>query len=162
MVAGAILSEIVFLTKSPFYYYGIAWFGSFGAVVGLNYRKFTKVLPMIRHRMKNSVKWPPKISAINGICWAVPFIAIGAFPYLLQYLILLGIGLGNLSTYLIMKKFSNQDNKEQMIVGYIALASIPAAIVIDNTLVTLQDIAVLLSRFMIAISYGAGGLYARK
>ena len=77
-------------------------------------------------------------------------------------MILLGIGLGNLSTYLIMKKFSNQDNKEQMVVGWIALASIPAAIVIDTTLVTMQDIAVLLSRIMIAISYGAGGLYARR
>ena len=117
---------------------------------------------MIRKRMKNSLKWSPKISAINGICWAGPFIAIGAFPYLLQYLILLGIGLGNLSTYLIMKKFSDQDNKEQMIVGLIALASTPVAIVIDLTLLTLQDIAVLLSRILIAISYATGGMYARK
>ena len=162
VAAGAILSEIVFLNKSPFYYYGIVWFGSFGAVTGLNLRKLGKILPMIRQRMKNSLKWPPKISAINGICWAVPFIAIGAFPSLLQYLILLGIGLGNLSTYLIMKKFSNQDNKEQMIVGLIALASIPVAIVIDATLITLQDIAVLLSRILIAISYAAGGIYARR
>jgi hypothetical protein len=162
VAAGAILSEIVFLSKSPFYYYGIVWFGSFGAVVGLNFRKFGKILPLIRQRMKNSLKWSPKISAINGICWAGPFIAIGAFPSLLQYLILLGIGLGNLSTYLIMKKFSNQDNKEQMIVGVIALASIPAAIVIDATLFTLQDIAVLLSRILISISYAAGGIYARR
>jgi len=162
VIAGAVLSEIVFLTKSPFHYYGIVWVGSFGTVAGINFRKLAKVLPMIRHRMKNSLKWSPKISAINGICWAGPFIAIGIFPSLLQYLILLGIGLGNLSTYLIMKKFSNQDNKEQMIVGWIALASIPAAIVIDTTLVTLQDIAVLLSRIMIAISYGVGGLYARR
>ena len=162
VVVGAILSEVVFLSKSPFYYYGIVWFGSFGAVTGLNLRKLGKILPMIRQRMKNSLKWSPKISAINGICWAGPFIAIGAFPSLLQYLILLGIGLGNLSTYLIMKKFSNQDNKEQMIVGVIALASIPAAIIIDNTLLTLQDIAVLLSRILIAISYAAGGIYARR
>ena len=162
VAAGAILSEVVFLNKSPFYYYGIVWFGSFGAVTGLNLRKLGKILPMIRQRMKNSLKWSPKISAINGICWAGPFIAIGAFPSLLQYLILLGIGLGNLSTYLIMKKFSNQDNKEQMIVGVIALASIPAAIIIDNTLLTLQDIAVLLSRILIAISYAAGGIYARR
>ena len=162
VVAGAILSEIVFLNKFPFYYYGMVWFGSFGAVTGLNFRKLGKILPMIRQRMKNSLKWSPKISAINGICWAVPFIAIGAFPSLLQYLILLGIGLGNLSTYLIMKKFSNQDNKEQMIVGLIALASIPVAIVIDITLLTLQDIAVLLSRILIAISYAAGGIYARR
>ena len=162
VTAGAILSEIVFLSKSPFYYYGIVWFGSFGLVTALNFKKFSKTLPLIRQRMKNSLKWSPKISAINGICWAVPFIAISAFPSLLQYLILLGIGLGNLSTYIIMKKFSNQDNKEQMIVGLIALASIPVAIVIDITLLKLQDIAILLSRLMIAVSYGAGGFYARR
>jgi hypothetical protein len=162
VAVGAILSEVVFLSRSTFYYYGIVWFGSFGVVTGLNFRKFGRILPLIRQRMKNSLKWSPKISAINGICWAVPFIAIGAFPSLLQYLILLGIGLGNLSTYLIMKKFSSQDNKEQMIVGIIALASIPVAIIIDNTLLTLQDIAVLLSRILIAISYAAGGIYARR
>lgn len=116
---------------------------------------------MIRQRMKNSVKWSPYVSAINGICWAGPFVVIGVFPSLLQYLILLGIGLGNLSTYLIMKKFSNQDNKEQMIVGCIALVSIPIAVFIDTRLVTLQDVAVMLSRILIAISYAAGGIYAK-
>lgn len=162
VVFGAILSEVVYLNKLPLYYYGMAWIGSFGAVVGSNFKKFAKVLPLIRHRMKNSVKWPPYISAINGLCWAGPFAAIGAFPSLLQYLILLGIGLGNLSTYLIMKKFSKQDNKEQMIVGCIALASIPVAVFIDTRLVTLQDVAVVLSRILIAISYAAGGIYARR
>ncbi len=162
VVAGAILSEVVFQNKLPFYYYGIVWVGSFGVIIGSNFKKFSKILPMIRQRMKNSVKWPPYVSAINGICWAGPFVAIGAFPSLLQYLILLGIGLGNLSTYLIMKKFSNQDNKEQMIVGCIALASIPVAVFIDTSLVTLQDVAVVLSRILIAISYAAGGIYARR
>lgn len=162
VVAGALLSEVVFQNKLPFYYYAIVWVGSFGVIVGSNFKKFAKTLPMIRQRMKNSVKWPPYVSAINGICWAGPFVAIGVFPSLLQYLILLGIGLGNLSTYLIMKKFSNQDNKEQMIVGCIALASIPVAVFIDTSMVTLQDVAVVLSRILIAISYAAGGIYARR
>jgi hypothetical protein len=162
VVSGAILSEIIFLNKLPFYYYGVAWVGSFGVIIALNFKRFAKILPMIRQRMKNSVKWPPHISAINGICWAGPFVAIGIFPSFLQYLILLGIGLGNLSTYLIMKKFSSQDNKEQMIVGCIALASIPIAVFIDTRLVTLQDVAVVLSRILIAISYAAGGIYARR
>lgn len=159
---GAVLSEIVFVNKMPSYYYAIVWIASFAAIVGIGFRKLSKVLPLIRQRMKNSIKWPKHISAINGICWAGPFVAIGAFPHLLQYLILLGIGLGNLSTYLIMKKFSNQDNKEQLIVGGVALASIPIAILIDTSLIELQDLAVLLSRIFIAISYAAGGIYARK
>ncbi len=162
VVSGAVLSEVVFQNNLPFYYYGIVWVGSFGVIVGVSFRQFAKILPMIRQRMKNSVKWPPYISAINGLCWAGPFVAITAFPSLLQYLILLGIGLGNLSTYVIMKRFSNQDNKEQMIVGCIALASIPIAVFIDTQLVVLQDIAVLLSRILIAVSYAAGGIYARK
>ncbi|MBI5147414.1 MAG: hypothetical protein HZA84_09430 [Thaumarchaeota archaeon] len=162
VVSGAVLSEIVFQNKLPSYYYGISWVGSFGVIVGAGFRKFTKILPLIRQRMKNSVKWPLHVSTINGICWAGPFVAIAAFPSLLQYLILLGIGLGNLSTYLIMKKFSNQDNREQMIVGCIAMASIPVAVFIDTRLIMLQDIAVLLSRILIAISYAAGGIYARK
>ncbi len=162
VVVGAILSEVVFQNNLPFYYYGIVWIGSFGVIIGSSFRKFAKILPMIRQRMKNSVKWPWYVSTINGICWAGPFVAIAAFPSMLQYLILLGIGLGNLSTYLIMKKFSNQDNKEQMIVGCIAIISIPVAIFIDTQLVILQDVAVLLSRILIAISYAAGGIYARK
>lgn len=159
---GAILSEVVFLNKMPSYYYPIVWIGSFAAIVGIGFRKFSKVLPLIRQRMKNSIKWPKHISAINGICWAGPFILIGVFPYLIQYLILLGIGLGNLSTYLIMKKFSAQNNKEQMIVGGVALSSIPIAVLIDTSLISFQDLAVLLSRIFIAISYAAGGIYARK
>ncbi|WKT57495.1 hypothetical protein QVH35_08955 [Candidatus Nitrosotenuis chungbukensis] len=162
VVAGAVLSEIVYQNNLPFYYYGIVWVGSFGITVGSSFRKFSKTIPLIRQRMKNSVKWPPYISAINGLCWAGPFAAIAVFPSLLQYLILLGIGLGNLATYLMMRKFSNQDNREQMIVGCIALISIPVAVFIDTQLVILQDVAVLLSRILIAISYAAGGIYARR
>ncbi|MBI5698495.1 MAG: hypothetical protein HZC29_08485 [Thaumarchaeota archaeon] len=160
--AGAILSEIVFVTNLPSYYYAIMWIGSFSVIVCIGFRKFSKILPLIRQRMKNSIQWPKHISAINGMCWAGPFVTIGVFPYLLQYLILLGIGLGNLSTYLIMKKFSNQDNKEQMIVGSMALASLPIVVLIDTSLIPLQDLEVLLSRLFIAISYAAGGIYARK
>ena len=159
---GAVLSEIVFLTNLSSYHYAIAWIGSFAIIICVGFRRFSKILPLIRQRMKNSIKWPKHISAINGICWAGPFVMIGVFPHLLQYLILLGIGLGNLSTYLIMKKFSNQDNKEQMIVGSIALASLPIAVLIDNSLIPLQDLEVLFSRLLIAISYAVGGIYARK
>ncbi len=49
-----------------------------------------------------------------------------------------------------------------MIVGCIALASIPVAVFIDTSMATLQDVAVVLSRILIAISYAAGGIYARR
>ena len=157
----AVLSEIAFTDKFPTFYYGVIWFGSFGITFGIILGKFRKIIPSIRGRMKNSVKWPRNVKAVNGLCWAAPFMAIGAFPGLYQYLILLGIGLGNFSTYMFMRKYSELDNREQIIVGAISLVAIPFAIIIDTSLfVTSQTIAVITSRILIAIAYGAGGVYA--
>src|SRR5690348_13558005 len=113
----AILSEIAFANKLPTFYYGVIWFGSFGITFGIILGKFRKIIPSIRGRMRNSVKWSRNVKAVNGLCWAAPFVAIDAFPDLYQYLILLGIGLGNFSTYVFMRKYSGLDNREQIIVG---------------------------------------------
>lgn len=157
----AVLSEIAFVHKTPIFYYAIIWCGSFGITFGMIFGKYRKIIPSIRGRMKNSVKWSRNIKAVNGLCWAAPFVAIGAFPGLYQYLILLGIGLGNFSTYIFMRKYSGLDNREQIIVGLISLAAIPVAIMIDTSLfVTNQTIAVITSRILIAVAYGAGGAYA--
>jgi len=60
-----------------------------------------------------------------------------------------------------MKKYSRLDNREQMIVGLISLASIPIAWEIDLTLfIARHDIAVMLSRILISTAYGVGGIYA--
>jgi hypothetical protein len=60
-----------------------------------------------------------------------------------------------------MKLYSNQNNKEQSLIGLIALLAIPIAIEIDTSLFeSNQDIAVLLSRILISISYMIGGVYA--
>lgn len=159
--AASILSEIVFVNKFPTLYYGIIWFGSFGITFGIIFGKFRNIIPSIRDRMKNSVKWSKNVKAVNGLCWAAPFATIGIFPSLYQYLILLGIGLGNLSTYLFMRKYSLLDNREQIIVAVISLVAIPVAIEIDtSTLITNQTIAVITSRILIAVAYGAGGIYA--
>jgi hypothetical protein len=159
--AAALSSEISYVNKFPSYFYAIIWLGSFGVTFGIIFGKFRKIIPSIRGRMKNSVMWPRNVKGINGLCWAAPFAAIGAFPSLYQYLILLGIGLGNFSTYVFMRKYSGLDNREQIIVGLISLAAIPVAVGIDISLfVTNQTIAVILSRILISIAYGAGGLYA--
>jgi len=157
---GSILSEIAFEHHNPIYYYVIIWFGSFAITFGIIFGKFRKIISSIRDRMKNSVKWSSPIKAINGLCWAAPFTAIGIFPSLYQYLILLGIGLGNTSTYIFMKKFSGLANNEQIIVGGLSLSAIPAAILIDTSFVSNQTLEVIVSRLMIAVSYGAGGIYA--
>jgi hypothetical protein len=110
--------------------------------------------------MKNSIRWSAAAKALNGLCWAGPFAAIAVFPSLYQYLVLLGIGLGNFSTYLLMKRYSGFDNRDQLIVGLISLAAIPVAVEIDTTIfVVRHDIAIMLSRILISIAYGIGGIY---
>ena len=159
--AASVISELAYINNLPLYYLAIIWLGSFGAVFGAGAPKFRKVAPAIRGRMKTSVKWPFSAKAVNGICWAGPFAAIGAFPSFYQYLILLGIGLGNLSTYFLIKKYSNADNREQLIVAVISLAAVPVAVIIDSSLFARhQDIAAMLSRILIAIAYAAGGAFA--
>jgi hypothetical protein len=159
--SASVISEIAYLNNLPFYYYAIIWLGSFGAVFGAGAGKFREAAPAIRGRMKTSARWSTGAKALNGVCWAGPFAAIAAFPSLYQYLILLGIGLGNLSTYLLIKKYSGADNREQIIVAIISLVAIPLAVIIDSSLfATHQDIAVMLSRILIAIAYAAGGAFA--
>lgn len=162
MVIASCLSEIAyFIIGLQLYYYVIIWLASFGAVFGASYRHLRKALPAILNRMKTSTRWPTAAKILNGICWAGPFAAIAAFPSLYQYLILAGIGLGNLSTYLMIKKYSNTDNPEQLIVALVSLAAVPAAVMIDSMIfATRQDIAVMLSRIFIGIAYAAGGAFA--
>jgi hypothetical protein len=157
------LSEIAYIIipTFPLYYYAIIWLVSFGAVFGTSSPHLRRAVPAILCRMKTSARWPEGAMALNGICWVGPFAAIAVFPSLYQYLILAGIGLGNLSTYLMIKKYSGADNREQLIVAMISLAAIPAAVMIDSMLfVTRQDIAVMLSRIFIGIAYAAGGVFA--
>ena len=161
VVVGTLLSEVAAKYNGPIYYIALIWLASFGVTFGANFRKFRRVIVSVRTRMRNSMKWPSSAKAINGLCWAAPFALIGVFPSMYQYLILVGIGLGNLSTYLLMKKYNDLNNREQMIVGLISLASVPISILIDMTLfVSKHDLAVFLSRILIGLGYAVGGIHA--
>jgi hypothetical protein len=158
---GSVLTEIAFIRRLPNFSYLIIWVASFAVTFAVFFAKFRRSISFIRYRMKNSIKWPANVKAVNGLCWAGPFIAIPIFIHLYQFLILLGIGLGNLSTYLLMRKYNRVDNREQMIVGLISLFAIPFAIGIDWIMFsTRQDIAIMTSRILISVAYGAGGIYA--
>ena len=157
----SILTEVVLIKALPTFYYPVIWITSFGLTFGIIFGKFRKSISYIRTRMKNSIKWPTTAKALNGLCWAGPFVAIPIFVHFYQFLILLGIGLGNISTYLLMRKYNKLDNREQMIVGLISLLAIPIAIGIDSILFTArQDIALMTSRVLISVAYGVGGVYA--
>jgi hypothetical protein len=158
---GSVLTEVVVMKRLPNFYYSLIWTTSFVLTFGIIFVRFRKLISYIPIRMKNSIKWPNNAKAVNGVCWAVPFIAIPIFMHFYQFLILLGIGLGNISTYLLMRKYNKLDNREQMIVGLISLFAIPIAIGIDSILfVARQDIALMVSRVLISVAYGVGGIYA--
>ena len=158
---GSVLSEIAYRNNLSLYVYGLIWLIVFGLVFGIQFRKFRVIFLLIRQRMKNSAKWPLPVKAINGICWALPFALIAFFPESSQYLLLLGIGFGNLSTFIFMKKFSKLYNKEQLIVGVVSLALVLPAFVIDSSIFPeTQDVAIMISRLFIAFSYAIGGIYA--
>jgi len=162
VAGGSILSEIVFLNYSPAdYYYYFIWVAVFGLVFGVQFRRFRLILPLIRHRMKKSTSWPISAKSINGICWSLPFAAIVIFPEFTQYLILLGIGLGNISTFVFLKKFSGLGNVEQLLVGMISIIMLPVAFEINLLVFSEhQDIAILFSRIFISMAYAIGGSYA--
>ena len=157
VTTGAIAGEIAIQNHASVYYQVAIWAGAFIITFGAIMPKFKKAIPSIRSRMKRSMSWPTRTKAINGLCWAAPFTAIGAFPHLYQYLILLGIGLGNLSTYIFLRKYSGLDNPEQLLVGAISLAALPIAAVVDLSLFSSrQDLALMISRLLIAAAYAAG------
>jgi hypothetical protein len=171
IASASILSEIAFLNKLSLYYYAIIWIGSFVVTfVSLFYNKHNMIRPSLQNRMKNSIKWPIHAKIINGICWAGPFSAIALLPSLFPYLILIGIGSGNISTYLLLKRYtginSNNSNSsgtgyEQLIVGLISLAAIPIVFVVHTSMfIVREDIAIMISRILICFAYAAGGIYA--
>ena len=155
------LSLIVATSGYPMFWYPMIWLTSFGLSFGAYLKNSRSKLKMIRQRMKNSVSWPTHVKAVNGLCWALPFALIGVFPSMIQYLILFGIGFGNLSTFIFMKKFTCQVNNEQLIVGTMSLLFVPVAASIDQTVfIHNEPVAVFLSRILIAISYAVGGIFA--
>jgi hypothetical protein len=166
----SILGEIASFNKWPYYYDTIIWIGSFSIVfIALLYNKRNRIWTDLRNRMKNSIKWPLHAKILNAICWAGPFSAIALIPSFLPYLILAGIGFGNITTYFLLKRYkrvdrNNNDNggytgRGQFIVGLISLVAIPIVFEIYTTFAVKEDIVALLSRFSISFAYAVGGVY---
>lgn len=165
----SVLTEIAFLNKWPMYYSVVIWIGSFVITfIFLLYNRRNLIWSSLRVRLKNSIKWPLHAKIINGICWAGPFFIIAVLPSLFPYLILAGIGFGNISTYLLLKKYRNINyNKRnssdasqgQLIVGLISLIAIPIVFEVYTMVTAREDIVSLLSRYLISFAYAVGGIY---
>ena len=162
VLTGTIINEFLSIHNVPIYYQLLSWILVFVSILGITFTKMRNMFQYIRNRMKNSIKWPLHAKIINGLSWAGPFFSIPIFLPFSQYLILLGIGTGNISTYLLVKYYSNFKNKEQFIVGIIAIIMIPILFLIDVflTSVLVHQHILVFSRIFVAISYGVGGIYA--
>ena len=76
---------------------------------------------------------------------------------------LVGIGLGNISTYLLLKRYNDISSHEQLIVSLVSLAAIPVTFEVHSSIVEIiGDVAILLSRIFVSLAYAAGGIYAIK
>jgi hypothetical protein len=162
VLTGTIINEFLATHHIPVYYQLISWILVFVFVLGIEFTKMKHLFHSIRNRMKNSIRWPLHTKIINGLSWAGPFLAIPIFHPFAHYLILLGIGTGNISTYFLIKYYSNYKNKEQFIIGILAIIMIPVLFLVDVLLapVLVHQHVLTLSRIFVAISYGVGGVYA--
>jgi hypothetical protein len=157
----AIITEIASINKVSMYYYPVLWVGSFAITFFTLFHDKRGLMRSLRSRIKNSIRWPRKVKVLNGICWAGPFAAIAIYPALLPYLVLVGIGLGNISTYLFLRKYNGINHREQLIVGLLSLAAIAVTYGMHTSIIAIkEDIAVMLSRIFVALAYAVGGIYA--
>ncbi len=159
VAVAASLTEAAFRYHVANYVYPLIWIGILAGTISASKFKHPDMFKAMRERFKQSVNWSARIKAVNGICWAVPFAVIPLFPDDYSYLILLGIGLGNTSTYLITRKVNSISFSEQLIVGTISLAVLPVVILLGSSHTLSNDMLQFLARLFIALAYGAGGAY---
>lgn len=157
----AIIAEIASINKVPVYFYPIIWVGSFAITFLTLFHNKRGLLHSLQSRMRNSLRWSVEVKVLNGLCWAGPFAVIAIYPSLLPYLVLVGIGLGNISTYLLLRKYNGINYREQLIVGIVSLAALTVTYVMHTSIIMIQeDIIVMLSRIFVSLAYAAGGVYA--
>lgn len=110
--------------------------------------------PTIKQVFASSNRWSSKMKAINGLAWALPFILAVIIPSYYPYLILLGVGLGNIATYAMIKASNGFTTRGQMIVGITALSSLP----LIASIYYLGFDASIVMRLLVAMAYGIGGI----
>lgn len=156
----AVISELILMYKGSVIYYAIAWFSSVSVALGLLFYRSPGIVGDLRGRFKESTGWPSIMKAVNGISWAMPFALIPLFPMYYAYLVLLGIGLGNISTYLVFRHMRAFAFREQLMIGIMVLATVPMLFALKSLNAASDDVLMLILRLSIAAAYGVGGTYA--
>ncbi|MFB5600713.1 MAG: hypothetical protein ACE5SW_10870 [Nitrososphaeraceae archaeon] len=160
ILVALIISSLFFNENSQFSFYVLTWLGSFLGFFIFFKSIIVTSIANIKKRIKKSIRWPTYVKILNGLCWAAPF-AFGIFiPNIYEYLVLLAVALGNISTFLIFLKFNSIRNLEQLLVGFICILSIFIIMLFYHYDLLEKIQGDYLARFFIAISFGIGGIYS--
>ena len=158
--SATIISYIIDLKVDLFFIHIIVWIVCFFIYFIIFKSKIIQSLQIIRNRIRKSAGWSPITKLINGLCWAAPFGLGVLLPSIHEYLILAGIGLGNLSTFIIFMVNNKIKNMDQFIVGLISIMSIGIIILLYNDNIIAKSSGDFLARILISVAYGIGGIYS--
>ena len=102
--------------------------------------------------------------------WTIRRHSIAAFAF--SIFDFSAIGCGNISTYLLLRRYRDLNNKNndrnsagygQFIIGLISLIAIPIVLEVQTSMfIVKEDIAAMLSRILISFAYAIGGIYSVK
>ena len=153
----SILSHIVFVYNLDYFYYYLIWTSCFAISLLLFLKPLMSMRTVIRDRVSTSISWPFAIKLINGLTWALPFVLIPFFQKCYPFLLLTGLSLGNISTFIFLKRYSKIYSIEQLITGSLILSSLFSILIYYNYTDNYEQ-TLFLTRVMISISYALGGL----
>ena len=158
--SATIISYIIDLKVDYFFIHILVWILCFFIYFLIFKSKIIQSLHIIRNKIRKSTGWSPMMKLINGLCWAAPFGLGALIPSIHEYLILAGIGLGNLSTFIIFMVNDKIKNTDQFIVGLISIISIGIIILLYNYDIIAKVSGDFLARILISVAYGIGGIYS--
>ncbi len=153
----SVFTHLIFIYRLDYSFYYIAWTSSLAFSLVIFLKPITSRRKLLRERFSKSTSWPHFVKLINGVAWALPFVLIPFFHKYYPFLLLAGLSMGNLSTFIFLKRYSKISNIEQLIAGSILLSSL-FGILIYYSYFSDYEAVLFSSRFLIALSYGLGGI----
>lgn len=153
----SILSHIIFVYNLDYFYYYLIWFGCLAISLLVFLKPLISMRTVFRERVSTSISWPLSVKLINGLTWALPFVFILFFQKYYPFLLLTGLSLGNISTFIFLKKYSKIYGVEQIITGLFVLSSLFSILVYYNYTDNYEQ-TLFLTRVMLSVSYAIGGL----
>ncbi|MEM0495392.1 MAG: hypothetical protein QW178_00030 [Candidatus Nitrosocaldus sp.] len=109
IASASYMSEVAYIYHASLYMYPLLWFSALALSIYLFRLKNPDIFKAIGIRFRQSTSWPRWAKAVNGLAWALPFLLIALYPADYPYLILLGIGCGNISTYILSRITESRD-----------------------------------------------------